>query len=115
MVGETTKTEKEQKQNSTPGKASSVVENMQHKKKFPPSLQKLFDDLQNMTPPCKSSAATSQDMWPQNTQKYDAVSPDILSQNSNTSPSRYTNPERELAFETPERNPRNATALTSAF
>ena len=62
--------QQEQKQNSTPGKASSVVQNMQHENILPPSLQKLLDDLlQDITPQCKSSVATSQYLWSQKPKK----------------------------------------------
>ena len=40
-----------QKQNSTLGKASSVVQNMQNKNSLPPSLRELMDDLLQIMPP----------------------------------------------------------------
>ena len=96
--------EQEQKQTSNPGKAPSVVQNMQNENSLPPSPQEPFDDLlQNTTAQSKSSAATSQDVLSHKSNNSDAVSRDLPSQKSNTSPSRHTNPERALAFDTPER------------
>ena len=96
--------QQDQTQTGTPGKASSEVQSMRNENILPPTLQRPFDDLMpNVTPQSKSSAATSQEMLSQKSNNSDAVSQDLLSQKSNTSPSRHTNPERELAFETPER------------
>ena len=79
--------QQEQKQTSTPGKASSVVQSTQNKNILPPSLQKPFDYLvQNMTPQIKSSAAISQEMLSQKSNNSDTVSADLLSQKSDTFP-----------------------------
>ena len=56
--------------------------------------------LQIMTSQNKSSAATYRGMLSNNTH---AASPELFSQRSHTSPSMNTNPERELAIETPDR------------
>ena len=47
--------QQERKRNSTPGKASSVVQNMQNKNSLPPSLQEMIDDLLQIMNPHISS------------------------------------------------------------
>ena len=72
--------------------------------KKPPSLQEPIANLLDiMTPQNKNSVATSQGTLSQKSNNTNATSPELFSQRSNTSPSKHTNPERELSFETPKR------------
>ena len=90
------------KRNSTPAKASFAY-NMQNETSLPPSIQEPIDDLLDiMTLQNKSPATTSQGMFSPKSNNTDAALQQLFSQRSNTSPSRHTNLERELAFETPE-------------
>ena len=89
---------------SAPVFGKAQHESMSHLPQFTTVPPIFFDDLmQSTTSQSKSSAATSQEVLSQKSNNSDAVSIDLLPQKSNTSPSRDTHPERELAFETPER------------
>ena len=101
-------TYRSEQRNSTPGKASAAVQNMLNENSLPPSLLQPFGALlDNFTPQSKSTATASQEVLSQISNNSDAASIELLSQKSNISPSKDTNPEQTLNFDpSPERRPK---------